>query len=364
MPASPGSRPRSAATAIITAWQMLWLDPGAGARRAALSRRTPGARDLGFQDAEPGKIMHETPQGRDGGAGGDPVRPLLRRRRHHAAVRRAGRRLLRPHRRSRADRRALAGAEAALRLDRTRAGDSNGDGFCRLRARRRRPASPTRAGRTARTSSSTPTAASRPARSRWSRCRATPTPPSQAMAELAERRGECGARRSGARAPRRCAGGSSSASGWRSAGFYGIAIDGDGRALPRASPPTPAICCSAACRRAERARRVTRQLLSAALQQRLGPAHAGHRRSALQPDVLPQRLGLAARHGALRRRHGALRRARRGGAAARRPVRGGRRSSACAARAVLRLPPRAPASRRSPIRSPACRRPGRPARCS
>ena len=56
-----------------------------------------------------------------------------------------------------------------------------------LPARRRIPACPTRAGRTASIPSSTPTAASRKGRSRWSRCRATSSPPIRGLAALAAR---------------------------------------------------------------------------------------------------------------------------------------------------------------------------------
>ena len=45
---------------IITAMQMLWLYPGAGARGAAAISPRPGADEDPTRDAEPGKILHET----------------------------------------------------------------------------------------------------------------------------------------------------------------------------------------------------------------------------------------------------------------------------------------------------------------
>ena len=50
--------------AIITALQMLWLDPSLARGRAALSGAAPGdTRPRAFTDAAPGKIMHETRKG-------------------------------------------------------------------------------------------------------------------------------------------------------------------------------------------------------------------------------------------------------------------------------------------------------------
>ena len=74
------------------------------------------------------------------------------------------------------------------------------------------------------------------------------------------------------------------------------------------------------------------------VQYRLGPAHPGPRRAALQPDVLSQRLGLAARYRPVRGRHRPLRRAGRGGRALERHVRDRGQVRHAATRAVLWLP--------------------------
>src|SRR5207253_493836 len=74
---------------------------------------------------------------------------------------------------------------------------------------------------------------------------------------------------------------------------------------------------------------------------RLGRAHAGQRRTALQPDELSQRLGVAARHRHRRRRHAPLRPRRAVPDGGHRPLRGGAAVREHAdARALLRLPAR------------------------
>ena len=86
---------------IITALQMLWCDSriakGVLRRLAAFQATTfdPHA------DAEPGKDPARDARRRDGGAGRDPVRPLLRQRGCDAVVCDAGRTLRRAHRRHR-----------------------------------------------------------------------------------------------------------------------------------------------------------------------------------------------------------------------------------------------------------------------
>ena len=124
------------------------------------------------------------------------------------------------------------------------------------------------------------------------------------------------------------------------------------------APPTPGHLLFSGLPAPERAERVAAQLLGAGFNTGWGIRTLAARRAALQPDVLPQRLGLAARHRAVRRRHGALRRAGRRGAAAERACSRPRSSSTCGCPSCSAASRAAPASRRSPIPSPACRRPG------
>ena len=90
----------------------------------------------------------------------------------------------------------------------------------------------------------------------------------------------------------------------------------------------------------DRARPGRRRPDAALVLLRLGHPHGGGHRGPLQPDELPQRLGLAARQRADRRRLGPLRLPRRGGArSSRRPVRRlDLHRPAAAAGALLRLP--------------------------
>ena len=97
---------------------------------------------------------------------------------------------------------------------------------------------------------------------------------------------------------------------------------------------------------------------------RLGHPHAVEPRAHVQPDELPQRLGLAARQRADRAGHEARWRGRRGARGGQPGVRGRAALSRLApARAVVRLRPRSRATtrRRPSTRSRAARRPGRPA---
>ena len=99
--------------------------------------------------------------------------------------------------------------------------------------------------------------------------------------------------------------------------------------------------------------------------QRLGHPHHSRRRGALQPDVVPQRLDLAARQRPDRRRHGALRPHRERDAAVVEHV---RRQPALRpappAGAVLRVRPARRRRARPCTRWPARRRPGPPRPCS
>ena len=79
---------------IITAMQMLWVDPAiaAGVLRR-LARLQADALDDAHADAAPGKILHEMRGGEMAALGEVPFAPVLRHGRCHAAVRDAGRRL-------------------------------------------------------------------------------------------------------------------------------------------------------------------------------------------------------------------------------------------------------------------------------
>ena len=87
--------------ALITALQTLWLDPAIARGVLRHLARQPGDRSDAAADAEPGKILHEMRCGEMAELGEVPFAPLLRQRRFDAAVRDAGRRLSRPHRRRR-----------------------------------------------------------------------------------------------------------------------------------------------------------------------------------------------------------------------------------------------------------------------
>ena len=100
-PASPGSAPSFGRDALITALQTLWLDPAIARGRAAPPRRAPGDRGRRRGRRRAGQDPARGALRRDGRAARGAVRPLLRQRRRDAALRDAGRRLPRAHRRSR-----------------------------------------------------------------------------------------------------------------------------------------------------------------------------------------------------------------------------------------------------------------------
>ena len=116
---------------ILTAYELLWIDPERRARRACSSSSAtqaaavePAARRRAGQDRP-----RDAARG-DGGARRDPVRLLLRQRRRHAAVRRARRRVLAAHRRSRrGDRGAAPNVGARAGVDGSRTAMRDGDGF-------------------------------------------------------------------------------------------------------------------------------------------------------------------------------------------------------------------------------------------
>ena len=206
---------------------MLWLDPALARGVLAFLAQHQATETSPFSDSAARQDHARDPQGRDGGAARAAVRPLLWRRRHDAALHLSRRRLCRPHRRHGLHRRAVAVARRGRRLDGGGRAGTTATASSPTSAPPN-PACPTRAGRTASIRSSTPTAASRRDRSRWSRCRATSSPPIAGWPSLPTRRGEA----------ERAAHWTACAETMRAAvethfwmeeaGFYALAIDGDG----------------------------------------------------------------------------------------------------------------------------------------
>ena len=201
---------------VISALQMLWLNPALARGVLSFLARHQATETSPFSDSEPGKIMHETRKGEMavlrelpfgryyGGVDTTPLYVYL------AA--------------SYADRTgdmAFIDAHVAVALPRQRPGWKRS---ARATATASSPTSgqpnpdfPTRAGRTARTRSSMPTAASLRGRSRWSRCRATSSPPIRGLPHWPRGAARTSWRRAGAAWRKRCGPRSRSISGWRSA---------------------------------------------------------------------------------------------------------------------------------------------------
>ena len=146
-------------------------------------------------------------------------------------------------------------------------------------------------------------------------------------------------------------------------GFYGIALDAAARAVPRLRiqrGPPPLHWPSRPRSRGEGDEASRRRRVRLGLRH----SHAGPRPGQLQSDVISQRIGVAARHGNLRRRDS------RATATSRRRRTGSmncfarRRTSACACPSSIAASRAVPASRRSRIPSRACRRRGPRVRCS
>ena len=287
---------------LITALQMLWIDPriarGVLRRLAAYQAKADRSARRCRARQDPARDARR----RDGGAARGAVRALLRQRRFDAAVRAAGRPLCRAHRRRR-----NAGASCGPRSKRRCAGST-------ARAIRTATASsnisappsrgsPIRAGRIPTTRSFMPTASSPKARSRWPRCRATSLPPSSWRRAAPRALGLMpSARRSSTTEAQRA----------RRALRRGVLVRGTRHLCARARRRQAAVqgahvqCRPAAVHR-HRARRTARahgrgRSDAAALLLRLGHPHRGARRGALQSDVLSQRLDLAARQCADRAR--------------------------------------------------------------
>ena len=87
--------------------------------------------------------------------------------------------------------------------------------------------------------------------------------------------------------------------------YYGLAIDGEGE-LCRPMSSNPGHLLFVGLPAPERAARSSTALLSPKFDSGWGLRTIATDARALQSDVLPQRFGVAARHGARRRRHGAV----------------------------------------------------------
>ncbi len=242
---------------------------------------------------------------RDGGAGRGAVRPLLRRRRHHAAVRGCWPAPMpsAPATTPQIDRWWPA-LERGRELDRPCMADQRSAGrWSRLCAGRWTAGWSTRAGRTSGDSIFHADGRFPRGRWRWSRCRATPTPPIGGHGGHGSRGSRRRCRPLRARATRRRAREHGGGRFW--CDDHELLRPRPGRperALPGAWPPTRATCCSTglAARRpggeGGAARCSTAGFFSG---WGSGPSATDQR--ALQSDVVSQRLGLAARHRAGRR---------------------------------------------------------------
>ena len=246
---------------VISALQMLWLDPGLARGVLTFLARHQATETSPFSDSEPGKIMHETRKGEMAVLrelpfgryyGGVDTTPLY----IYLATAYAA-----PHRRHGIHRRAVALACSRPPTGWRRGGDGRPKRLRRLSARRRhRPVQPGLEGQP--------------------RFRLPCRRPHSDGADRAGRgAGLClrrlsgawpswprgAARRSGGRAgrpaPRRCAPRWRRISGWRTQDFYALAIDGDGEQC-RCARRMPAICSMSACL-ARTGARVAEQMLSA-----------------------------------------------------------------------------------------------------
>ncbi len=112
--------------AIITSLADAVARSEPGPRRARLPCAQPVARDLRVSRLGARQDHARDAQGRNGGAARSAVRAVLRRRRHHAAVRDAGRRVRRAHRRPGVHRLAVARADRRDGLDRAQLRPASG----------------------------------------------------------------------------------------------------------------------------------------------------------------------------------------------------------------------------------------------
>ena len=281
---------------MITALQMLWLDPriarGVLNRLAAL----PGARttDRGI-GRRAGQDPARDARRRDGRAGRGSVPPLLRHRRLDAAVRAARRPLRGAHRRLRDPASAVAGDRSGAGLDR-RAGRSRS-----ATASSSTTARPSKglANQGWKDSFDCDLSCRRPAGGRADRrspkCRATCMRRKAAGRALRPHLGHA----------RACARSwTSRRTGSRERFERGVLVPGDRHVCARARRRQAAVPgAHLECRpgpvhrhrRPERARQIGARADRTGLLHRLGHSHRVAPRGALQPDVVSQRLDLAAR---------------------------------------------------------------------
>ena len=291
---------------IITALECLWVDPRSRAACCASWPRTQATETDPQRDAEPGKILHEARQSEMARTRRDAVRPLLR---HASTPRRCSwcwpAAYWRAHRRPRPASRVDLAQHRWRRCDWIdRYGDRDGDGFVEYARAQRATAWSSRAGRTRTTPCSTPTGRLAERADRAVRgaglCLRRPS--------AAARAGRCARRRRAGRRARR-----SRREHLRAAFERRVLVRGDRHATRSRWTATSARagcassnaghCCGAASRRRSTRPASSTRLLGDARSSAAGASARSRRaRAALQPDVLPQRLGLAARQRADRRR--------------------------------------------------------------
>ena len=289
----------SAATRSSPALQALAFRPQIARRDARGARgATRRPRSTTWRDAEPGKILHELRTGEMARAGELPHTPYYGTRRLDAAVADPARRDVRLDRRPRAGRPAVAERAAPRSTGSTDYGDRDGDGFVEYERRSRaRPAQPGLEGLGRR--DPRPRRPARPTpRSRWPRSRATSSTPSAGWPASPAMRGDDGARRRGS-TPRPTTLRDAVRGGVLGRGPALLRDGARRRQAPgrRDRRRTPASACGPGSSPPERAARRRRAAAGARRCSRgwgirtyaVGPA-------GLQPDRLPHRHGLAARH--------------------------------------------------------------------
>jgi hypothetical protein len=277
--------------ALIAAYSVLWLDPGLARGVLRFLAATQSTHNDPAEDAEPGKIVHEMRGGEMaalgevpfaryyGSADATPLFLLLAAAYHDRTGDDDLLRELWPN-----FERALAWLDGP--------GDPDGDGFVEYQ-QRPRPVSRTRDGRTRTTRSHTPTARSRADRSRCARCRPTCTAPNSGSRARCGGSGMPPARKGSRKTPSACARASWTPSGAPSS--TPTRSRSTGRSDPAAcAARTQATLSSPASPRAT-TRRWSARRCSPTISSRAGAYGRSERPQALQPHVVPQRPGLAAR---------------------------------------------------------------------